>query len=325
MQAPIYYNELNILRGQNLSFDDMFIDSATFRYFQRSLYQRLASRFDFTVPEAWDKDVFKCVLIMMGFAGIFDTSKFQHLNNDTDFGILPLPASVQGLGIQMQPIKIITASPYFKMTEAQTIYKEAGLIKLTPDYIGLMDIVDQYATKLALLFSSMDQSIQNSRFFFAMAANTKAGANALQWIMDKRNSGKPFIVFNEEYMKKINPKPLENEKDPWSFIDFEIGKNYITDKLLMDYRNIMCQFDSEIGIPNNPHEKAERLISNEVESNSAETVARFETWMECLQDSIKKTIEVFPELDGQLAVKAKVYNTGQTGAVEAGGGFNGIS
>ena len=65
-------------------------------------------------------------------------------------------------------------------------------------------------------------------------------------------------------------------------------------------------------------EKKERLISNEVESNSAETVSRFECFMDCLNESIKKTIKVFPSLEGQLSIEARVYDTGQTGAKEAG-------
>jgi hypothetical protein len=40
--------------------------------------------------------------------------------------------------------------------------------------------------------------------------------------------------------------------------------------------------------------------------------------MDCLNESIKKTIKVFPSLEGQLSIEARVYDTGQTGAKEAG-------
>ena len=78
------------------------------------------------------------------------------------------------------------------------------------------------------------------------------------------------------------------------------------------------QFDTEVGIPNNPYEKGERLITNEVESNSAETVARFTYMMDCLKRSLDRTYEVFPELKSTLTVKSRTYDTGQTGAKEAG-------
>ena len=80
----------------------------------------------------------------------------------------------------------------------------------------------------------------------------------------------------------------------------------------------MNHFCCEVGIPNNPTEKAERMVTNEVESNSAETVARFEHFMDCLDRSLKKTYKWKPELESVLKVEARTYDTGQTGAKEAG-------
>lgn len=60
------------------------------------------------------------------------------------------------------------------------------------------------------------------------------------------------------------------------------------------------------------------MVTNEIESNNVETVARFTTWMGCLDDSIEKTKRLFPgELD-DFSIKPRQYDTGQTGAVETG-------
>ena len=40
--------------------------------------------------------------------------------------------------------------------------------------------------------------------------------------------------------------------------------------------------------------------------------------MDCLKRSLDRTYEVFPELKSTLTVKSRTYDTGQTGAKEAG-------
>lgn len=318
---PFYYEELNRMRGSRIPSTAIYYDSDVYFFFWRSLYQRFASKFDWQVPEHWDKDVFEFTMYALGFVGLFDTNKYARTYNQR-YGIIPAPATVSGVGVQMQPTKIRTANPHFYMPYSETIYEGAGLIKLTGDYRGVLDIVDFYAKELATLWSTIDQSIINSRYAYIISANSPAAAATLKAIFDARNSGKPLAVYDKDKLRKktaIDNKtaPLE-DTDPFEILDLHVGQNYITDKLLADYRRILSQYDTEIGIANNPIEKAERLVSNEIESNSAETVARFTYFMDHLQLSIKKSLAVFPELEGQLSVKAKVYDTGQTGAKEAG-------
>lgn len=317
---PFYYDKINNLRGHKVPSVGLCYDSETFFFFWRSLYQRLASKFKWTVPDHWDKEVFEFTLYSLGFVGIFDTNKYARTPNQR-YGIIPAPSTVHGIGVQMQPTKIRTANPHFYMPYSETIYEGAGLIKLTSDYRGILDIVDFYAKELATLWSSIDQSIINARFAYIIAANSEAAAATLKAIFDARNSGKPLMVYDKNKLKKKQPvdKSLPiDDQDPFEVLDLRVGENYITDKLLADYRRILVQFDTEIGIPNNPFEKGERLITNEVESNSAETVARFTYWMDCLNRSLDRTYEVFPELKKTLKVESRIYDTGQTGAKEAG-------
>lgn len=53
------------------------------------------------------------------------------------------------------------------------------------------------------------------------------------------------------------------------------------------------QFNTAIGIPNANMQKRERLISDEVNSNNAETSALVTLWLETMQDGIKKVNEMF--------------------------------
>ena len=318
---PFYYEELNNMRGHKVPSTSVCYDSEVYYFFWRSLYQRLASRFKWKVPDHWDKEVFEFSLYALGFLGVFDTNKYSEGDPNKKFGIIPAPATVSGIGVQMQPTDIRTANPHFQMPYSEKIYKGAGLIRITADYRGILDIVDFYAERLAILWSTIDQSIINSRFAYVVSANSAAAAATLKAIFDQRNSGKPLIVYDKQKLKNktavSKSEPLTDE-DPFEVLDLHVGQNYITDKLLSDYRTIMNAFDCEIGIPNNPQEKKERLVTNEVESNSAETVARFEYMMDCLNRSLDRTYAVFPDLRTTLSVEARTYDTGQTGAKEAG-------
>ena len=318
---PFYYDQINSMRGSKIP-DNVSYESDTYFFFWRSLYQRLASRFKWEVEEHWEKEIYEFMLYGLGFVGVFDTDKYATTPNQK-YGIIPAASTVSGIGPQFQPTKIRTANPYFYMPYSETIYEGAGLIKITGDYKGILDIVDFYAERLAILYSTIDQSIINTRFAYIVGANSEVSAATLKALFDQRNSGRPLMVFDYEKLKKVKPDKADvlDKSEPFHFLDLEVGRNYVTDKLLADYRRIMCAFDSEIGIPNNPVDKAERLISNEVESNSADTVSRSEFWMDCLNRSIKRTKEVFPEL--KLSVTFRDYDTGQTGAKEAklvGGG-----
>lgn len=316
---PFYYEQLNNMRGHRIPAGDLSYTSETYFYFWRGLYSRLKSRFKWLVPDTWDQEIFEFSLYSLGFLGVFDTNKYA-TEPSKRFGIIPAPATVSGIGVQMQPTEIRTANPYFTMMSPETIYEGAGLIKLTGDYKGILDIVDFYAERLAILWGSIDQSIINARFAYIVAANSTAAAATLKAIFDQRNSGKPLIVYDKNKLKNKDQSKtatLTND-DPFEVLDLRVGENYITDKLMRDYRSIMNAFDMEVGIPNNPVEKAERLVSNEIESNSAETVARSEEWKECLDRSLKRTYKVYPELESTLKVTFRTYDTGQTGAKEAG-------
>ena len=322
MGVPLYSNNLNLIRGTNIP-DDVCYTSEAYYYSWNSLYDRLCSRFSFTVPSWWEKDMFEFNLYADGFIGIFDTNKYARTPNQR-YGIIPAKATLSGVGVQYQPTKIITANPHFYMPAPENIYIGAGMIKLTHNYRGILHIVDFYADKLAVLLSTVDQSMMNSRFAYIVGAASPAAAATLKAVFDQRNSGKPLIVYDNDKIKKTSAKDQKvsaanlTKEDPFNVVDLEVGKNYITDKLLADYRRILAAFDEEIGIPNNPIDKAERLVTNEVESNSADTVARSTKMLQRLQDSIRKTIEVFPDLDGKLSVEFTKYDTGATGAKEAG-------
>lgn len=297
------FNEVNIIRNSTTPSNPVYNSKAYYYYF-RALYDRLISRFDITIPDYWNRDFFNWSLFLNGFIIIFDSGKY---------GIIPQLGALHGVGLYYQPTKANISRRFFFKQDLK-IGKDCEIIKLEPDYMGVFDILDFYAKKLAVLDGTINQSMVNSRLAYIFGAKSKAGAEVIKRTIDKITSGEPAVIIdsNIESKKDISL----NDEDPFSFVDFKIGSNYITDRLLNDLRTIIVQFDNEIGIPNANTEKKERLISSEVESNSAETVTRYTTWFEQIEKSIERVKKLYPDLD--LSIKVREYETPNTGSKEAG-------
>ena len=58
-------------------------------------------------------------------------------------------------------------------------------------------------------------------------------------------------------------------------------------------RKIESMFDTDIGIPNANTDKRERLVTDEVNANNVETASKCALWLEQLQESVKKTNDMF--------------------------------
>lgn len=300
MYKPLYYDELNFLEGIRLP-NTLKVNSQIFWYYERSLTQKAISTLEWDgIPEEWDKNYFYYILFLGGFIPIIKTNKY---GNIPQWGV---PGGEYN--IFLKPMDIIIANKF--INKRYRIGKDCEVIRLTPDWRGIYDIITYYAEKLACLDSSINQSIVNSRLAYAVTAKNKRGAQSLKKVMDKIFSGEPAVVYDDT-VKKDNS--LSDE--PFTLFNNEVGRNYITDKQLADYHTIMNMFNTEIGIPNNPQEKGERLITNEVEVNNAETVSRLTTWIETIRSDLEKVNDMF-ELN--ITVKQREYITPNTGAKEAG-------
>lgn len=254
-------------------------DSIAYAFWCRALYQRLCSTVEFNLPDNWKraKDFFEAVLFGRGYACVFDSK---------EFGISFQPASLSGFDFYYQPTRAIVSNP--KLSKEFTIGEDCSLIKLTPDYSGVTDIVAYYAEKLATMDGAINMSIINSKFAYVFGAKNKASAQAVKMIFDKINKGEPLVVFDNKLVEGMG------DEEPFEFIDRASLKNsYIVDDLLKDFQTIINQFDTEIGIPTIPTEKKERMITDEANSRRADSSSRITLWEECLRNSIKEVNKMF--------------------------------
>ena len=260
------------------------------RYFRRYLLQKAISVFDWVIPEWWDKDYLLYVLYISGRAVIADIEPF---------GIIPQNCSLSGYNIFYRPTTALISNPVIAgFNRELKIGRECELLKLTPDLLGVCDIISYYADMLALAAENAGVNLVNSKLAYVFAASNKATAESFKKLFDKIQQGEPAAVIDKQLLG-------DDGKPTWEYFAQNLGQNYITDRLLIDMRKIEMMFDADIGIPTANTEKRAQLTEDEVSVNNFENRSKIELWLDCLNRSITKIIRMFPELEGQFSVKMK--------------------
>ena len=281
--VPLNYNQINNIEGHLQPSMLKYCNSVTFAYWQRSLFQRAISTIDFKgLPENWEgsvRDFFYWCIFAYGYVGVFDSD---------EFGLSFQPGGLYGFDFYYQPTEFIVANP--KLSKRFKIHEETEIIKLTPDYRGIWDIICYYAMLLSALDSGINSSIVNNKFAFLMGAKNKAAAEALKKIFDKIASGEPAVVFDNNLL----PLDPQSKEDPWSFLDRpNLKQSYLTTDQLMDRQTLLSAFDAEIGIKSLPYNKKERLVTAEAESREQDSTARLMVWKNTLDSSLKLVNNMF--------------------------------
>ncbi len=305
MFKPFYYDIINNAEGHYIP-STLKYPSASYNYFRRALYQRAFSVIELTVPVNWDKDYLLYSLFGVGWQIVFDAGIY---------GVIPQFGTFEGTNLFYKPTTA-TVERYSKITNGvnagpiinrrnMIIGKDCEVLTVSPDWLGIADIINFYAEKLATLDASINQSIVNTRYAFLVFAKNKSAAQAWKKIFDKINSGQTMTVADRDILKTDDL----NDDSPFEVLGEQMARNYITDKQLADFRTIMNLFDNEIGLPHIQTEKAERLITDEATMNNAETVSRLLTMTRCLNESIERCVKLFPVLDGKLKCEITNFET----------------
>lgn len=303
MYTPLNYNKINCIAGHYRPSMVKSYNNAAFVFWERSLFQRAQSIIKVDgLPQEWRgsvRDFFFYCILRFGFVCVFDS---------VDYGIAFQPCTLKGYDFYYQPDSVIVANPYLQ-TEFK-IGEDTELIKLTPDYMGITDIVTYYAEKLAVLDNAINMSLINNKFAYFLGARNKGMAQALKKMLDKINSGEPAVVFDQKIMNDTTDKAV-----PYQFFERQnLKQSYITTDQLKDFQTIINNFDCEIGIPTIPYEKKERMVTSEAESRQMDAVSRSTIWMETLNDSTSRVNNMFG-----LGIRFSLrYNEDQEGGVENG-------
>lgn len=298
MFAPLNYQKLNIIDNTFIPNTTKRRNNTSFKFWERSLFQRAISTLEFTLPDSWQgsiKDFFNYCLFRYGYIAVFYT---------VEYGLVFQPCNLKGYDIYYQPTDAIIKNPAFntKLNNRKYIIGvNCELIKLTPDYMGIFDIIDFYADKLAELDGGINMSLVNNKFGFILTAKTKAAAETLKKAYDRVQRGEPLVIVDN---KIVGDDPITKDT-PFQYWDRNLANNYITDKQLQDFATLLSNFDSEIGIPTIPYQKKERMITSEAESRTIDSTSRSLIWFDSLSSSIEKVNKMF---DSNISVKLR-YNS----------------
>jgi hypothetical protein len=197
------------------------------------------------------------VLFGLGYLAILNPDKF---------GVVPQLATLGGYDLYRQPQYAIISNPVLKRTYYPDIGSECEIVKIFPDYRGIMDVVTTYADMMALCLETAGTNLLNSKFAWVFMAENQAQAESFKKMYDKIASGDPAVFAD---------KNLFNEDGTPNWLNFmqNVSQNYITDRVLNDLATLENEFNTKVGIPNANTQKKERLITDEVNANNAEVSA----------------------------------------------------
>lgn len=278
MNLPKSYEFENVYNSMRSPSTVHCRNTALVEFFTRYLFQKVISVFEFNgLPEYWADNYFKYVLFGEGVIAVFDSGKYD---------VICQNCGLSGYNVFYQPTTVVVANPLLPGLKEMTIGENCEIIKLQPNYSGVMDLVTTYADLMALAMETTGANLLNSKLSYVFFADNKSSAESFKKLYDKLASGEPMAVIDKNLLN-------EDGSPAWQMFTQNVGANYVTSELLADMKTIEDQFNTIVGIPNANTQKRERMITDEVNANNVDTQSRINLWLETMQKDIDKVNKMF--------------------------------
>lgn len=285
---PYKYELFNKLNAARVPSTIHLTDNRMFELHSKYLLQKAISVLKVKCPEWWEKEYFLYTLFCNGYVGILNTE---------EFGIIPQFCTLQGYNVFYEPKAINVENPLIKsITNPLVIGENCEIIKLMPDFSGILDIVGRYAAMMALCDESTDINIFNSKLSYVFSAADKTAAQSFKAMFDQLSAGEPAVAIGKKLFDESTGAPK------WSTFTQNLSSNFIAPEIQLLKKRIEDEFDGVVGIPNANTEKRERMVVDEVNANNVDTYCRAALWIETINDGIKRVTKLYPELNGMLEV-----------------------
>lgn len=257
-------------------------NSLLFQFYVRHLLQKAVSVFDWQLPDYWQRTLFLYCLYCNGHVAIVNTDRF---------GVLPQPCTLGGRGVQYEPTYAIIANPLLKGILQPRIGTQCAIVRIMPDYGGILDIVNYYAREMALCSETLEINLLNSKLSYVFGVpkggNRKAAAETLKRLFDQIQSGVPASFVDEELTDR-------NGKPTWQLFLQDVGRNFIAPDVQEQLRKLECEFAAKVGIPSNlATTKKERVNLAEVSANDVETAVGPSQWLELAREGLDQANDLF--------------------------------
>lgn len=298
---PAFYDYVNTYNSRLQPSTSHATETGLSRFFQRYLLQEAISVYKWTMPETWSKDYFLYTLYTYGFVAIINTNKY---------GVIPQMCGLRGYDVFYRPTNAIISNPLLTGILEPRIGTQCTLIKLQPDYGGIMDLVTKYADIMAMTMQTAGCNIQASKLAYVFTAENKAGAESFKKMYDSIASGDAMVVQDAKLKRS-------DGTSAWEMFTNNLRNNYVAGDMLVDLQKWRNMFCTEIGIPNANTEKKERMLSDEVNANNQETYTKAHMWLEELKEGCKQAVNMFPGIKLSVDWRFNVSEGGDNNAGDA--------
>ena len=254
-------------------------------FYEKQLLSIIKGLFNVKCPEEWDEDYLLDNLILEG----------KFCLTDTTMGVVPLRCAPYGHNVFDRPCDVNIANPVLG-TMTRKIDVDCVMFYLYDNkyYRSMKELINIYATKLALCDSSIDVNLMNTKVAYIFDCVDKKQSDEAKLIYDKIMSGEPAVFFRSS-------TPIEGN-NRMQFFTTHVKEQYIVDKLQDEKRTIMNEFLTAVGINNVSTEKKERLISDEVNANNEELDYSIKYVRENIKKCLEKSKKMFPDVDFSISI-----------------------
>lgn len=278
MSEPFYFDQLNQYESHIVPGTLKPADSALSAYYRRWLANRAFAIFDFKgAPESWNIEFVKWNLITWGVCAVLNTDKF---------GVIPQRCGFSGYDVFYRPTRALVVNPLFDKTYDLRIGIDCELIRLSPDWRGIPDLIGHYADMLALTATSEITNLYNTRLAYVFSASTKAMAESFKAMFDKISDGNAAVFMDKQLFR-------EDGSPNWLPFQQDLASVFLVDKLQAAERTYLNDFYCHIGIPNIPYEKNERLNMEESSVNDYATLCLVALWKRTISECLDKVNKMF--------------------------------
>ena len=306
--APFYYDYVNCRNGTVSPSTVHVKNTGLTMYFTRYLLKKALSVYEWKLPKGWAKNYFLYVLYSWGYIAVIETDRY---------GVIPQAAALKGYDVQYQPTNAVIANPLLRGILEPAIGQQCSIIKLQPDYTGVLDRISFYADMLALSAETAGVNLLNSKLAYVFAASGKSAAETFKGLFDKIASGEPAAVIDKTLFN-------DDGSPNWQIFNQNIRNTYIAGDVLEDMRKWEMAFNTDFGIPNANTEKKERLTTDEVNIKNIEVKTWGELALETLQEGLEQTRQLFGlsreelDVDWRFTDNEEVVNNGTRDTEPAG-------
>ena len=287
MEVPIYYDYATQLHNAISPGSVHPKDNTTTRYYMDYLLKRAMSvlKFD-NIPDNWDRYYFEYMLYCRGFVAIIDSPTF---------GVIPQMCQIGGWNIYRAPSFAMIANQVLPSSETgrywladeynkqehPDIKGTCVLIRLQPNFKGLLDVCSITAERLAYMHEALMMNLANSKLAYIIGAENKATAELFKAAVDSIQEGNLMVAAGKGLWYKATGKPL------WQGFSQNLSQNYIATNILEDMRAELNDFNNFIGIPSTNYNKKAHMTEVEVNANDVET----ESLVDIMYESVKFGID----------------------------------